>query len=178
MCASGLRRSRGWLLAWAAASVAAFYTHYLSVLVIAGQVLVASWLQWRGPSLARSDLRQLARFALGALFVCLPGLWLLAHLYLRRFTYKATIALLLLLSLYLGGMILVQGNTGNCGCFGEWLYMKPADAIWKNVAMILGVMILYLIYPSRPYRKQGYVAAFLADYVSQGEEGNQDDQRE
>ncbi len=92
----------------------------------------------------------------------LIGLWLLAHLYLRRFTYKATIALLVLLSLYLGGMILLQGNKGNCGCFGEWLYMKPADAIWKNVAMIVGVVILYLIYPSRPYRKQGYVALFLA----------------
>ena len=90
------------------------------------------------------------------------GGWLAAHLFLRRITYKATIGLLLLLTAYLAGMIIQQGNTGNCGCFGEWLYMKPVAAIWKNVVMIAVVVLLYLLYPSRPYRHQMYVALTLA----------------
>jgi hypothetical protein len=92
----------------------------------------------------------------------LIGAWLLAHLFLRRVTYKATIGLLLLLSVYLAGMIVVEGNNGNCGCFGEWLYMKPAAAIWKNVIMMAVVALLWFIYPSRPYKGQLYVAVFLA----------------
>lgn len=90
------------------------------------------------------------------------GTWLAAHLFLRPFTYKATAGLLLLLTAYLVMLLIQQGNTGNCGCFGEWLYMKPAAAIWKNVAMIVAVLILYLIYPARPYQASGYVAMALA----------------
>ena len=91
----------------------------------------------------------------------LIALALIAHLFLRKVTYKATVGLLLLLTLYLVLLIIQQGNNGNCGCFGEWLYMKPAAAIWKNVAMIAVVVLLYFIYPSRPYPNQYLVAAFV-----------------
>jgi hypothetical protein len=99
------------------------------------------------------------------------GAWLAAHLFLRRVTYKATIALLILLSLYLIGLLLHQGNNGNCGCFGEWLYMKPMAAIWKNVVLIAVTILLWLIYPSRTYKNALFVAlgltvaAFTAPFV-------------
>lgn len=80
------------------------------------------------------------------------GAWLAAHVFLRSFTYKATVVLLLLLTAYLAGLILVQGDKGNCGCFGEWLYMNPSAAIWKNVVLIAVVILLWLLYPARPYR--------------------------
>ena len=89
------------------------------------------------------------------------GAWLAAQLYLRRFTYKATIALLLLLTIYLAVLIIRQGNNGNCGCFGEWLYMRPAAGIWKNVVLLAIVALLYFLYPSRPYRGQNWVALVL-----------------
>lgn len=92
----------------------------------------------------------------------LIGLFLLAHLYLRAFTYRATLALLLLLTGYLLLLIVRQGNTGSCGCFGEWLYMSPLDAVWKNLAMIGAVIVLIFIYPVKPYKHQPYVAATLA----------------
>ncbi len=89
------------------------------------------------------------------------GAWLAAHLFLRRVTYKATIILLVLLSLYLNGLLLHGGNNGNCGCFGEWLYMKPLAAIWKNVVLIAVTILLYFLYPGRAYRHSLYVALGL-----------------
>jgi hypothetical protein len=89
------------------------------------------------------------------------GAWLAAHIYLRRVTYKATILLLVLMSAYLLGLYLHQGNNGNCGCFGEWLYMKPVAAIWKNVVLIALVVLLWIIYPSRPYRNMIFLAFAL-----------------
>jgi hypothetical protein len=72
-------RSSRWLAVWAVASAAALYTHYLSVLVMAGQLLVVGWLQWRGPALDGRDLRRLAGYGLALFAACLPAFWLLAH---------------------------------------------------------------------------------------------------
>ena len=84
--------------------------------------------------------------------------WLIAHLFLRSFTYQATICFLILLSLYLVGLLIKQGNHGNCGCFGEWLYMSPVAALWKNAVLIAVAIILWFLYPSRQYSQQLYVA--------------------
>jgi uncharacterized membrane protein YphA (DoxX/SURF4 family) len=89
------------------------------------------------------------------------GAWLAAHLFLRRVTYKATIALVVLLTLYLTGLLMHQGNNGNCGCFGEWIYMKPLASIWKNLVLIAITILLWFIYPSRPYRNDWLVALVL-----------------
>lgn len=89
------------------------------------------------------------------------GAWLAAHLFLRRITYKATLILLLLLTAYLIGLFLHQGNNGNCGCFGEWIYMKPLASIWKNVVLIAVTALLWFIYPAKPYRNAALVALVL-----------------
>jgi len=92
----------------------------------------------------------------------LLGLMLLGHVYLRSFTYKAVIGVLSVFIIYLLVMIAKQGNTGNCGCFGDKLAMPPLAAIWKNVAMIAATIALIFIYPIRPYKHQAYVAMALA----------------
>ncbi len=89
------------------------------------------------------------------------GAWLAAHLFLRPVTYKATIVLLLLLTAYLIGLLVHQGNNGNCGCFGEWLYMKPLPAIWKNVVLIGVTVLLWFLYPSKPYKNDWMIAMLL-----------------
>jgi len=89
------------------------------------------------------------------------GIFLLFHIYLKQVTYPATIGLLVLLTGYLVMLIMQQGNTGNCGCFGNWLYMNPLQAIWKNLAMIAAVVLLIFIYPIKPYKNQEWIAAFL-----------------
>jgi hypothetical protein len=90
------------------------------------------------------------------------GVFLLAHIYLRSVTYPATICMLAILTGYLVLLIIKQGNTGNCGCFGNFIYMNPLQAIWKNLAMIAVVIILMYIYPIKPYKNQEMVAALLA----------------
>jgi hypothetical protein len=92
----------------------------------------------------------IARLMIG--FELLLGLFLLFHIRLRPFTYNAVIAVLSVFIIYLLIIIFKQGNTGNCGCFGDQLQMTPMQAIWKNVAMIIVTIILKNIYPADPYR--------------------------
>ncbi len=92
----------------------------------------------------------IAHFMIG--FEILLGLFLLCHIYLKSFTYKAIIVLLSVFIIYLLVIILKQGNTGNCGCFGDQLAMKPLAAIWKNLAMIAATLVLWKIYPIKPYK--------------------------
>lgn len=85
------------------------------------------------------------------------GLFLLLHIYLKQVTYPATLIMLALLTLYLAVLITKQGNTGSCGCFGDWIYMKPMEAILKNIIMIGVTLLLTYIYPIRPYKNQEWL---------------------
>lgn len=90
------------------------------------------------------------------------GLFLIGHIYLRSFTYKAVIAVLSIFIIYLLLVIAKQGNSGNCGCFGNAVAMKPMTAIGKNVIMIAVTVLLMFIYPVKPYKHQEYVLMVLA----------------
>lgn len=89
------------------------------------------------------------------------GLFLLAHIYLKKFTYKAVIAILVVFIIYLLLVIMRQGNNGNCGCFGDKLAMTPLQAIVKNIVMIAVTAILMFLYPVRPYKYQEYATMLL-----------------
>lgn len=102
----------------------------------------------------------LARIFIG--FELLLGAFLLAHLFLKRFTFKATLAFLGLMSLYLIFLLIKEGNQGSCGCFGEWIYMKPLESLIKNIVMMGAVAALMYLYPARGLSKAYYLAAFLA----------------
>ncbi len=98
-------------------------------------------------SAASSFTGVIARVLIG--FELLLGLFLLFHIFLKSFTYKAVIAVLTIFIIYLLIVILKQGNTGNCGCFGNSVAMKPLTAIWKNVIMIAVTMLLMLHLPCK-----------------------------
>jgi hypothetical protein len=100
----------------------------------------------------------LARLFIG--FELLLGIFLLGHLYLKSFTYPAVIAILVLFTVYLFRLIVIQGNAGNCGCFGEAYEMSPGTAIIKNLIMIGVTIVLIFIYPIRPYKNSEWIAAF------------------
>ncbi len=95
-------------------------------------------------------------------FEFLLGLFLLLHIYLKQFTYPAVITLLCVFIIYLLMVIANQGDSGNCGCFGNTVTMKPSAAIWKNVAMITATLLLWYIYPIKPYKGQILLAALLS----------------
>lgn len=88
--------------------------------------------------------------------------FLLFHIFLKPFTYLLTIGVLVIFTIYLGLLLIQQGNEGNCGCFGEWIYMSPLSSIWKNLAMIAATVILYFIYPGRRYKRMPIVALLVA----------------
>jgi len=101
----------------------------------------------------------IARMMIG--FELMLGLMLLFHIYLKSFTYKAVIFILVVFIVYLGVVILKQGNTGNCGCFGDAVAMTPMAAIIKNMIMIGITLILFYLYPVKPYKFQEYVCLLL-----------------
>ncbi len=102
----------------------------------------------------------LARLLIG-LELMIAG-FLLFHIFLKPFTYLLTTGLLVVFTIYLLLLLLHQGNEGNCGCFGEWIYMSPLSSIWKNIAMIAATVILYFIYPGRAYKHMPIVALLVA----------------
>lgn len=88
----------------------------------------------------------------------MTGLFLLAHLYLRSFTYPFTIVLLSALSVYLVYVLIANGNQGDCGCFGNWFRMSPLMALLKNIAMIIAALVLRRRYAVAPYKNQELIA--------------------
>ena len=83
----------------------------------------------------------IARLMIGLEFTI--GLLLLLNLNLRKLTYKLAIGTLLFFCIYLTLLMLIVGNKGNCGCFGEIFPMTPFWALMKNVGMLLAFFILY-----------------------------------
>jgi len=102
----------------------------------------------------------LARLLIG-LELLIAG-FLLCQLFLRSFTYPLTLGLLGVFTIYLTLLLVRQGNGGNCGCFGEWIYMSPLSSIWKNVGMMAVTVLLYFLYPGKRYRQEYIVAAAVS----------------
>ncbi len=91
----------------------------------------------------------------------LLGLFLVFHIFLKSFTYRAVTAMLLFFIFYLLMAIVKQGNNGNCGCFGDEISMTPLAAIIKNLVLIAVTVLLMFIYPIKPYKYQEFVCLFI-----------------
>lgn len=102
----------------------------------------------------------IARLMIGMELVL--GLFLLLHIYLVRFTYKAVIGVLLFFIVYLIYVIIKHGNAGDCGCFGDKIMMSPLNGIIKNVVMIAITLLLMYIYPASPYKNQNIFLPSIA----------------
>ena len=95
----------------------------------------------------------IARLLIGLEF--LIGLLLIFGLYIKRFTLKIMIFLLVMFTVYLIVILIKDGNNGNCGCFGNALAMTPLQAIIKNLIMIGFGVILYKFYEGFNFKKFG-----------------------
>lgn len=74
------------------------------------------------------------------------GVLLVMNYNLKRFTIPFTVGLLFFFIIYLCIQIALNGNTGNCGCFGEQIYMSPLKAIIKNVILIIVAIPVYFFH--------------------------------
>ena len=95
----------------------------------------------------------IARFLIGLEF--LIGILLIFGLYIKRFTLKITISLLVMFTVYLLVILFKDGNNGNCGCFGNALAMTPLQAIFKNLIMVVIGIVLYKFFEGFHFKKFG-----------------------
>jgi len=65
---------------------------------------------------------------------------------LKKFTLPVAAIVLVVFNLYLILQIVQTGNSGNCGCFGEYIKMTPLQAILKNSFMLLLILLIYKFY--------------------------------
>jgi len=82
------------------------------------------------------------------------GIMLVLNIKLRKFTFKATIGLLVAFTIYLFIQMYFEGNKGNCKCFGNFIVMTPLESIIKNLIMILVAGFLYFVKHDIRYRFQ------------------------
>ncbi|MGZ3901926.1 MAG: DoxX family protein, partial [Bacteroidia bacterium] len=101
----------------------------------------------------------MARLLIGLEFFI--GLLLVLNYNLKKFTIPFTIGILLFFIIYLTIQIMVSGNNGNCGCFGEHLKMTPLQAIIKNVIMIAGALIVYFLYEGWKLKYNKLILSFV-----------------
>ncbi len=61
-----------------------------------------------------------------------------------KITTKAIIAVLLFFTAYLIYILIKEGNSENCGCFGIMIKMNPIESIFKNLILIgLSIFLLF-----------------------------------
>ncbi len=73
------------------------------------------------------------------------GLLFITHLRLRKLAIPLSFLLLSVFTAYLLLVIKVHGSSGNCGCFGEMIQMTPLQSVYKNVAMLLVIGIIFFL---------------------------------
>jgi len=81
------------------------------------------------------------------------GAALLQKHYLKRLIVPSSILLLFIFSVQLIYTLIVKGNSGNCGCFGEFLPMSPLNALIKNIVLIILLVYFYLSYMEETIQK-------------------------
>lgn len=72
------------------------------------------------------------------------GIAIMQANYLRKIVIPVTIGLLLVFCIHLTLEMVKHGAmSGNCGCFGQLIPMTPLEAVVKNLATILLLVVLY-----------------------------------
>lgn len=90
------------------------------------------------------------------------GILLISNYRLRKFTLPLTLALLLFFVIYLLVIIVLNGNSGNCGCFGEKTHMTPLQGILKNIIMMLTGFLIYLLSEGWKSRYNALILSLVA----------------
>jgi uncharacterized membrane protein YphA (DoxX/SURF4 family) len=91
----------------------------------------------------------------------LLGILLVLNIKLRKFTLKASLAVLILFTIYLIVLMIVEGNKGNCKCFGDILVMTPLESILKNILLIAVTIVLLVWHKGFVYPFQKIIISVL-----------------
>lgn len=80
----------------------------------------------------------------------------------KKWVPKFTLIFLLLLTLYLVLLWIIEGNTGNCGCFGTFIKLTPLESILKNIVLISLTGLLFLFQSGFNPAKYVYIVLVAA----------------
>ncbi|KAK3604895.1 hypothetical protein CHS0354_000558 [Potamilus streckersoni] len=67
---------------------------------------------------------------------------LVAPFYLKKIVLPVGMFMVVMFTGYMA-ILAFEGETGNCGCFGDIVVMSPIQTIIKNIALLLGMVYLY-----------------------------------
>jgi uncharacterized membrane protein YphA (DoxX/SURF4 family) len=81
-----------------------------------------------------------ARLLIG--FEFFLGILFIAHLRLKKIAIPFSLFILSIFTIYLLLVIKSTGNSGNCGCFGEVVAMTPLQSVYKNIVLIVLIIII------------------------------------
>jgi len=93
---------------------------------------------------------------------------LLLFSYRLKSTSKIVAAVLIIFTLQLIWSIINQGNTGDCGCFGELLPMTPLQAIIKNIVLLIAAIYLSFskLESTFPFKRFGlFLLCFFLTFI-------------
>jgi len=81
----------------------------------------------------------LARILIGV--EAFTGLVLVFQIRIKEFSIPLAAVMLIIFCIHLAGQIILNGNEGNCGCFGNQLMMTPLQALIKNIVLLVLLFI-------------------------------------
>lgn len=78
-----------------------------------------------------------------------------------RLVLKAVLLMLVLFTVYLFALLIIQGNEGNCKCFGNIIPMTPGSSIIKNLVMIVLSYLLLRFHKGFCWRFSNWVVLMV-----------------
>ncbi len=99
-----------------------------------------------------------ARLLIG--FELFLGLLLISGFY-SRLTIKISIATLIFFTIYLGVILIVQGNQENCNCLGMQYEMTPLQSIIKNIFLVLALLFSHKYAPETRWKYSLFIVIAL-----------------
>lgn len=77
----------------------------------------------------------------------LTGVLFILQFHIRKWVVPLSLLLLIFFSLYLIYVLILFGNDGNCGCFGDVVPMSPIESLLKNGGLIFVILIIRKLDP-------------------------------
>lgn len=94
------------------------------------------------------------------------GTALLINHRIHRWVLPTTGVLLALFTAHLAVTLAQHGNSGNCGCFGNWFSMTPLQSIIKNIGLGIIAFVLWKKSPRYAWSLSWINAALLLTAIS------------
>ncbi|MFW5851786.1 MAG: MauE/DoxX family redox-associated membrane protein [Bacteroidota bacterium] len=95
----------------------------------------------------------------------LLGVFFILNKYFSKKVFRVAMFILVVFTVHLFVLLFMQGNEGNCMCFGDVLSMTPLQSIVKNLILLACIILLFLRHHSLEYFVPKYVYIIVTLFV-------------